>query len=113
MTALVAKLRNAAGALAFLGLTLVSYSALAQQPNSVDPAASAVHEDQLLSFPFTLGVILIFLMWIAGNIPNRVDLQWLRRGGGMVAHDPAGLPLQRRPELYGHDGHRRRVRGNG
>jgi formate dehydrogenase subunit gamma len=40
-----------------------------------------------LSFPFTLGVVLIFLMWIAGNIPNRVDLEWLKRGGGFVGHD--------------------------
>src|SRR5262249_40507670 len=40
-----------------------------------------------LSFPFTLGVVLIFLMWIGGNIPNRVDIQWLKRGGGIVGHD--------------------------
>src|SRR3954452_18689716 len=26
-----------------------------------------------LSFPFTLGVVIIFLMWLANNIPNRVD----------------------------------------
>jgi len=40
-----------------------------------------------LSFPFTLGVICIFLMWIGGNIPNRVDIEWLKRGGGMVGDD--------------------------
>jgi formate dehydrogenase subunit gamma len=40
-----------------------------------------------LSFPFTLGVILIFLMWIAGNTPNAADIDWLKRGGGMVGHD--------------------------
>jgi formate dehydrogenase subunit gamma len=40
-----------------------------------------------LSFPFTLGVILIFLMWIVGNIPNAADIDWLKRGGGMVGHD--------------------------
>ncbi len=40
-----------------------------------------------LSFPFTLGVVLIFLMWIAGNIPNRVDLEWFKRGGGMIGND--------------------------
>jgi formate dehydrogenase subunit gamma len=40
-----------------------------------------------LSFPFTIGVVLIFLMWIAGNIPNRVDVEWLKRGGGIVGHD--------------------------
>ena len=40
-----------------------------------------------LSFPFTIGVIVILLMWIGGNIPNRVDAEWLRRGGGMVGRD--------------------------
>jgi formate dehydrogenase subunit gamma len=40
-----------------------------------------------LSFPFTLGVVIIFLMWIANNIPNRVDWEWLKRGGGIVGND--------------------------
>src|SRR5713101_1182205 len=40
-----------------------------------------------LSFPFTIGVVLIFLMWIAGNIPNKVDVNWIKRGGGLVGHD--------------------------
>lgn len=40
-----------------------------------------------LSFPFTIGVILIFLMWIGGNIPNARDIDWIKRGGGMVGHD--------------------------
>ena len=40
-----------------------------------------------LSFPFTIGVVLIFLIWIAGNIPNRLDVEWLKRGGGMVGKD--------------------------
>ncbi len=40
-----------------------------------------------LSFPFTIGVVLIFLMWIAGNIPNKVDVDWIKRGGGMIGHD--------------------------
>ena len=47
----------------------------------------AKYAHNYLSFPFTLGVILIFLIWIAGNIPNRVDINWLKRGGGMVGHD--------------------------
>jgi formate dehydrogenase subunit gamma len=44
-----------------------------------------------LSFPFTLGVVLIFLMWIAWNIPNRVDVEWLKEGGGIIGnrHPPA------------------------
>jgi formate dehydrogenase subunit gamma len=40
-----------------------------------------------LSFPFTIGVVVIFLMWLAGNIPNRVDIDWLKRGGGIVGDD--------------------------
>src|SRR5690242_10784303 len=48
-------------------------------------AAKSAHN--FLSFPFTLGVVLIFLMWLGGNIPNRVDIEWLKRGGGMVRHD--------------------------
>ena len=40
-----------------------------------------------LSFPFTIGVVLIFLIWIAGNIPNRLDIEWLKRGGGIFGKD--------------------------
>ena len=47
----------------------------------------AKYAHNYLSFPFTIGVVLILLMWIAGNIPNRVDVEWLKRGGGIVGHD--------------------------
>lgn len=47
----------------------------------------AKYSHNYLSFPFTLGVVLIFFMWIAGNIPNRVDVEWVKRGGGIVGHD--------------------------
>ncbi len=40
-----------------------------------------------LSFPFTIGVVLILLMWIGGNIPDRTDVEWIKRGGGIVGHD--------------------------
>ncbi len=36
-----------------------------------------------LSFPFTLGVILTFLMWIGGNIPGKTDVEWVKAGGGL------------------------------
>jgi formate dehydrogenase subunit gamma len=48
---------------------------------------AAKYAHNLLSFPFTLGVLLIFLMWLGGNIPNRVDIEWLKRGGGIVGRD--------------------------
>ena len=47
----------------------------------------AKYAHNYLSFPFTLGVVLIFLMWLGGNLPTRVDLEWLKRGGGMIGHD--------------------------
>jgi formate dehydrogenase subunit gamma len=47
----------------------------------------AKYAHNYLSFPFTLGVFLIFLMWIAWNVPNRVDVEWLKKGGGMVGHE--------------------------
>lgn len=47
----------------------------------------AKYAHNYLSFPFTIGVILIFLTWIAGNIPNKVDVDWIKRGGGLFGHD--------------------------
>jgi formate dehydrogenase subunit gamma len=53
----------------------------------------AKYAHNYLSFPFTIGVVIIFLLWIAGNIPNRVDAVWMREGfGGIVTpgkHPPA------------------------
>jgi len=47
----------------------------------------AKYAHNYLSFPFTLGVVLIFFIWVAGNIPNRIDVEWLKRGGGIVGRD--------------------------
>jgi len=47
----------------------------------------AKYAHNYLSFPFTIGVVLIFLMWIGGNIPNQVDIDWAKRGGGILGHD--------------------------
>jgi formate dehydrogenase subunit gamma len=47
----------------------------------------AKYAHNYLSFPFTIGVVLILLLWIAGNIPNRVDVEWVKRGGGIVGSD--------------------------
>jgi formate dehydrogenase subunit gamma len=45
-----------------------------------------------LSFPFTLGVAVILLMWVAWAIPNAADAKWLAEGGGLVGnqHPRAG-----------------------
>ncbi|HEY0850706.1 MAG TPA: formate dehydrogenase subunit gamma [Bradyrhizobium sp.] len=47
----------------------------------------AKYAHNFVSFPFTIGVVLIFLMWIAGNIPNKVDVDWFKRGGGLMGRD--------------------------
>jgi formate dehydrogenase subunit gamma len=48
---------------------------------------AAKYAHNFLSFPFTLGVILIFSMWLAGNIPNKVDVAWFKQGGGIIGGD--------------------------
>jgi formate dehydrogenase subunit gamma len=52
----------------------------------------AKYAHNFLSFPFALGVVLIFLMWLAWNLPSRADFQWIAQGGGIVGHKhpPAG-----------------------
>lgn len=41
---------------------------------------------------FTLGIVLMIVMWIWHNFPTRVDLEWFRQGGGIFSntHPPAG-----------------------
>jgi formate dehydrogenase subunit gamma len=52
----------------------------------------AKYAHNFLSFPFTIGVVLVFLIWIGGNIPNSADVEWFKRGGGIFSddHPPAG-----------------------
>lgn len=44
-----------------------------------------------VSWAFMLALIMVFVMWVAHNIPNRTDLVWIRQMGGIVgkAHPPA------------------------
>jgi formate dehydrogenase subunit gamma len=57
------------------------------EPAFADWAQWAKYAHNYLSFPFAIGVFCIFLMWIAGNIPNKVDVEWTKRGGGIIGHD--------------------------
>ncbi len=36
-----------------------------------------------ISFAFTTGIVLMFLMWVARNLPTRADVEWFKAGGGM------------------------------
>lgn len=45
-----------------------------------------------LAFPFMAGVALMFLIWVKDNIPNKLDVEWLKAGGGIFkkgVHPPA------------------------
>lgn len=53
-------------------------------------ASKWVHNN--ISWAFMLGLVLVFVMWVAHNIPNRTDLKWLAVGGGIFTkgvHPPA------------------------
>ena len=45
-----------------------------------------------LSFPFVLGLLVMLLLWAKDNIPNALDVAWLKAGGGFLKgrHPPAG-----------------------
>ncbi|MDO8533161.1 MAG: formate dehydrogenase subunit gamma, partial [Xanthobacteraceae bacterium] len=53
----------------------------------------AKYAHNYLSFPFAIGVAFIFFLWIKDNIPDEVDVEWLKQGGGMVG---SKRPLARR-----------------
>jgi formate dehydrogenase subunit gamma len=44
------------------------------------------------AFAFMVGLALAFVLWIVHNIPDRTDLNWLAKGGGLLSkssHPPA------------------------
>jgi formate dehydrogenase subunit gamma len=53
---------------------------------------TAKYAHNFVSFAFTIGLMLIVVMWIRDNIPSKVDMEWLKQGGGFIKskHAPAG-----------------------
>jgi formate dehydrogenase subunit gamma len=54
----------------------------------------AKYAHNYLSFAFTVGVVLMFLMWIGENFPTAADGEWLKQAGGLFdkedkTHPPA------------------------
>ena len=52
----------------------------------------AKYAHDYLAFPFMLGLVIMFLIWIKDNIPGMVDLEWIKQGGGILSngqHPPA------------------------
>jgi len=52
----------------------------------------AKYAHNYISFAFTIGVLLMFLMWISQNFPTKADVEWLKRGGGIFTKRHGGHP---------------------
>lgn len=45
-----------------------------------------------LAWPFMVALILVFLLWVIHNVPSKIDLEWIKQGGGLLkkgVHPPA------------------------
>jgi formate dehydrogenase subunit gamma len=45
-----------------------------------------------LAWPFMVALVIVFVAWVLHNIPNRLDIEWLKKGGGLFtkgSHPPA------------------------
>ena len=58
--------------------------------SSVSEAAKYAHN--FSSFSFVAGLVLVTVIFFEDNIPEKVDLEWLKQGGGFIKnrHAPAG-----------------------
>ena len=58
--------------------------------SSVSEAAKYAHN--FTSFSFVAGLVLVTVIFFEDNIPEKVDLEWLKQGGGFIKnrHAPAG-----------------------
>lgn len=61
-----------------------------------EPFAALAHYGKLahnfLGFAFMVGILLVFLLWVRHNIPERHDLVWFLKAGGLFSkgiHPPA------------------------
>jgi formate dehydrogenase subunit gamma len=57
-----------------------------------DISQAAKYAHNFTSFAFVIGLFLIVAIWIKDNIPRKVDIDWIRQGGGFIKsrHAPAG-----------------------
>jgi formate dehydrogenase subunit gamma len=55
-------------------------------------AQYAKYGHDYMSFSFILGLVLIVAIWVRDNVPRKMDLVWLKEGGGIIGskHPTAG-----------------------
>jgi len=58
--------------------------------SSLSQAAKYVHN--YVGAAFVIGLVLIVALWIKDNIPQKVDIDWVKQGGGFIKskHAPSG-----------------------
>ena len=52
----------------------------------------AKYAHNYLAFGFMVGVVLMFVLWVRHNIPNKYDMRWIAEGGGLFTkgvHPPS------------------------
>ena len=47
-------------------------------------ASKWIHNN--VSWAFMVGLVMVFAFWVIHNLPNRTDLVWFARGGGIMGH---------------------------
>jgi formate dehydrogenase subunit gamma len=52
---------------------------------------AAKYAHNFTSFPFVLGLVLIVVIFVKDNIPDKIDIEWFKQGGGFIKskHAPA------------------------
>ena len=52
---------------------------------------AAKYAHNFTSFPFVLGLVMIVAIFIKDNIPDKIDIEWFKQGGGFIKskHPPA------------------------
>ena len=72
----------------------------------VSQLAKYVHN--FTSFAFVIGLVLIIAIWIRDNVPRRVDLEWLKEGGGFIKIEASRRPAASMPARSWSSGFRSR-----
>jgi formate dehydrogenase subunit gamma len=45
--------------------------------------------------PFSLGVVVMIVLWLRQNLPSRLDIRWLKRFGGFLSNSDDNPPARR------------------
>ncbi|MFT6088815.1 formate dehydrogenase subunit gamma [Sulfitobacter sp.] len=77
------------GLISLFGRTVIIPALGHEAFSSVAIVCKWVHNN--VSWAFMIALIFVFVIWVVHNIPDRTDLRWLAKGGGLLGggHPPA------------------------